>query len=80
MLTSVSDVSLRETGGGVTALVHPSFQGPRGDLVFFTARSKEKKSGDHPRSRLSTRCCTYMTCTTTPMPDTASLSTAFSIA
>lgn len=25
-------------------------------------------------------CCTYMTCTTTPMPDTASRSTAFSIA
>lgn len=25
-------------------------------------------------------CCTYITCTTTPMPDTASLSTAFSIA
>lgn len=75
-----------EVWGETAALVHPGLQGSCGDFVFLTARKKKKKRRQsisvNQSFHLTLPCahCTYMTCTTTPMPDTASLSTAFSIA
>lgn len=80
--------------GGTDALIHPGLQGPCGDLVFLTGEENKRPSVSHwkpvappglPPSLPPSACCacplsTYMTCTTTPMPDTASLSTAFSMA
>lgn len=72
----------RRCVGGAAALIHPRFQRPCCDLVFFAARRKSKKvrRSSSSTQTQSTHRCTYMTWTTTPMPDTASLSTAFSIA
>lgn len=64
-------------------LVHPGLQGSCGDLVLLT--EGQNRRSVNPKLNLTGwhwTCdgSTYMTWTTTPMPDTASLSTALSIA
>lgn len=82
----IQNICFDEVWGEAASLVHPGLQGSCDDLVFFTAREPKSPSITctpviPPKHNLCTcNGCTYMTCTTTPMPDTASLSTAFSIA
>lgn len=75
---------------GERALIHPGLEGSCCNLVFLTDMGGKKREGKKMSRNFQsaflvcTSCCshsfTYITWTTTPMPETASLSTALSIA
>lgn len=78
---------------GERALIHPGLEGSCCNLVFLTDMGGKKKRREENEKKnrnfqsaflVCTLCCshssTYITWTTTPMPETASLSTALSIA